>query len=155
MAAHLNLQLTQSPLQVCSVLSCGQLFVEVQLCIQQLLLCLHIKITCVYNNSTLSDLNCQMNVQTSSNNSNRTPPPTHTVNTWMLSELHATHVYDRLTSVLVLGWAALPVVWETLLLLISFFSWEIFSVSSFKVFIMFARSSGFIPRFFSRRFINT
>lgn len=38
--------------------------------------------------------------------------------------------------------------------LISFCSCVIFSVNSFRVFMMLALSSGFIPRFFSRRFIK-
>lgn len=61
----------------------------------------------------------------------------------------------KLTSVLVLGWLWLGLaLWTWEAGFISFCSCMIFSVSSFRVFMMLALSSGFIPRFFSRRFIK-
>lgn len=56
----------------------------------------------------------------------------------------------RLTSILVLDWA---VEWEAGF--ISFWSWEILSVRSFRVFIMLALSSGFnVALFFSSLLIR-
>lgn len=61
----------------------------------------------------------------------------------------------KLTSVLVLGWLWLVLALETWeARFISFWSWVIFSVSSFSVFMMLALSSGFMPRFFSSRLIS-
>lgn len=64
---------------------------------------------------------------------------------------------SKLTSVLVLGWLWLGLALDTCeagLGFISFCSCAIFSVNSFRVFMMLALSSGFIPLFFSKRFIK-